>query len=505
MKFSDLLYGVDVKKWGGDPETEIRQVSSDSRGILKGGLFVCIKGTKKDGHDYIKDAVSRGAEAFVVSDTVNVPDGACYALVENTRLAEAHIWNNWYGRPTENMKTVAVTGTNGKTSTAFVLREIFRTAGYKTGVITTVKCMAGEETLGSLSGSSVLDAVGAMTTPDPEYFYALAYLMKQKGVTVLIFEATSHALAQYKIDPVKVDAALFTNLTTDHLDFHGSLEEYFKAKARLAHLAKNIIVNADDEYMLRLKSEFDSKTITCSAKAEKSNVRALNVRLCGMNGVEYVYFSEKAVFKVGCPLAGRYTVYNSMLSAAAAMSLGVPPEDVRSGLSNVRPIDGRLEEVMLPDEPLPFKVFIDFAHTPDALENLLLTVREAVGKAGKITVLFGCGGDRDRSKRSKMGEIASSLADFVIITSDNSRSEDPRAIIEDILEGIKSKTPHEVIESRREAIHFAIDRATTGETVLLVGKGHEKYEITREGKLPFDEIEIAREAMIKRSGKFTEQ
>ncbi len=503
MKLKDLLDGVSVISWGGNPDVEIAQVSSDSRGILRGGLFVCIRGTKKDGHDYISSAEGKGAAAFVVEDTKNVPAGGTYALVENTRLAEAHIWNSWYGRPTESMKVVAVTGTNGKTSCAFILREIFKKAGYNTGLITTVKCMAGDEVLGSHGGSSVTDSVGAMTTPDPEYFYGLAYMMRQRGVQVLIFEATSHALAQYKIDPVKVDAAVFTNLTSEHLDFHGSIESYFQAKRRLVTLAKRIIINADDSFMARLAAEAKVPCISCSTKAEKADVRALGARLCGMSGVEYVYFSEKAVFKARLSLPGEYTVYNSMLACAAAMSLGVSPEDARDGLAQVSAIDGRLEEVTLQGCSLPFRVFIDFAHTPDALEKLLVTVREAVGESAGITVLFGCSGDRDRSKRSLMGQVASRLADLVIVTSDNSRSERPRDIIDEILTGLDESVPHAVVEDRRAAIELAVEGATAGEVILLVGKGHERYEIGSRGKLPFDEREIAATAMKKRYQRLT--
>lgn len=501
MKLSKLLRGVNVKLWGCDGDLEVEQITSDSRQVLSGGMFICIKGTRSDGHDFIEDALKKGPAVIVAEDKEKLPRDASYVLVENTRLAEAHIWNNKYEHPADGMQTVAVTGTNGKTSTVFMLKSIFEQAGRKVGVITTVRCMAGDVCIGTYGGSSVSDIHGAMTTPDPEYLYGAVYMMKERGVDTLVFEASSHALAQYKIDPIHVDVAVFTNLTAEHLDYHGDMEKYFAAKARLAMLADRLVVNADDSYMSRLIHMAREKVVTCSAKAPitgrvSADVTALRQISLGMSGIEYIYFSRRAVFRQISPIPGRFTVYNTLLASAAAITAGVAALHVKEGVSSLENIDGRLERVDTGTD-IPFSVYIDYAHTPDALENLLLTVRDVKSEGEKITVLFGCGGDRDPYKRRKMGAVASRLADTVIVTGDNSRSEDVGDIIREIEAGIDREKPHAVIQSRREAIEYAIRNAVAGEIILLVGKGHEKYEITADGIKPFDEKEIVKYAVVK--------
>ncbi len=503
MKLSELLRDTEVLSSDCDLECDIPQIASDSRSVLRGGLFICIKGERADGHDHISEAVQRGAAVVVIENVKVLPCDVPHVLVRSTRLAEAQIWNRWYSRPADGMNVIAVTGTNGKTSTVFMLREIFKAAHKRVGIITTVKCMAGDELLGTFGGSSVSDAFGAMTTPDPEYLYGTVYMMKQKGVDTLIFEASSHALAQFKIDPIKVNIGVFTNLSPEHLDFHGDLERYFAAKARLASLSKICVINADDRYMAKLRSIVTSaRLITCSANYGlhediNADVTALRRIYNGFSGVEYIYFSKNAVFRQTSPIPGVFTVYNTMLASAAAMAAGADAEAVRQGISSLKSIDGRMAEVDLGRDDLPFRVFIDYAHTPAALESLLVSVREVRQQGQKITLLFGCGGDRDRAKRRLMGAVASRLADFVIITGDNSRSEKPESIIRDILPGIDLEKPYTVIADRKEAIEYAIKEAVSQEIILLAGKGHEKYEITSKGKIPFDEAEIVRNAVKK--------
>lgn len=504
MELSVLLQDITLTECKADFDFHVTGIASDSRKVKKGYLFICIKGEHHDGHLYISDAVERGAAVIVASCSDMIPVGVPYVLVENTRSAEAYIWNRWYGCPHEKMKyTVAVTGTCGKTSTAFMLREIFRSAGCKVGVITTVRAMAEDRVIDLHGGSSVSDAAGAMTTPDPEYLYGAIYEMQKSGVDALIFEASSHALSQYKIDPIAPSAAVFTNLSEEHLDYHLTMENYYKAKARLADLADICVLNIDDCYFERLAESLKGrkKVVSCSAfKAEKhdlSEVSALRINVAGLSGVDYIYFSEKAVFKVTSPIPGEFTVYNSMLAAAAALSLGIPPEAVRDGIASLRGVDGRLEAVDTGCDDLPFSVFIDYAHTPAAIESLLRTVRKMRRDGERITLLFGCGGDRDRSKRRKMGAAASRLSDFVIVTSDNCRNEDPAEIIKEILLGIDTERPHAVICDRREAIEYAVREARAGDILILAGKGHEKYEIDSGGKKPFDECELVREAVRK--------
>ena len=502
MRLCDLLASAGVTEYGTAEDTEILQISSDSRNILRGGLFVAIEGTRRDGHDYVSDALANGATAVVVSDKRKIPDECPYVLVENTRIAEAHIWNNWYSDPSRGMKTVAVTGTNGKTSTVFMIREILRCAGEKVGIITTVRAMAEDVILGTYGGSSVTDAAGAMTTPDPEYLYGTIRLMKDRGVTALVFEASSHALYLHKTDPMHVDCAVFTNLSEEHLDFHGTMENYFKAKCSLAERANVLVVNTDDRYMSRLREMFSlrKKVITCSCDVESrryisADVSALQQRMLSLDGCEYIYFSKDAVFRLGCPVPGEFTLQNSLLAATAAMTVSASAENVKKALSSMKSVDGRLEEVELSEFGVPFRVFIDYAHTPAALESLLRSMTHLRRRGQRIVLVFGCGGDRDRSKRRRMGAVASSLADFVIVTSDNSRLEDPDVIISEIASGLDLEKPHAVIKSRREAIIYAVSTARDGDIILLAGKGHEKYEIDKGGKRPFDETLIVRDAV----------
>lgn len=502
MKLCELLRGVNVKKCALPLDTEISQICSDSREVLPGGMFICVTGTHRDGHDYISDAVSRSCavvvlEREVADDVLHVP----YVLVENTRLAEAYIWNNFYARPADGMRVIAVTGTNGKTSCAFMMREIFRRAGAKVGLITTVRAMFEDEVLGTLGGSSVSDVTGAMTTPDPEYLYGTIAMMKNRAADVLVLEVSSHALSQYKTDPLSIDIAVFTNLSEEHLDYHGTMENYFAAKCRLAESAARLIINDDDVFMHRLKDMFarDKRVVTCSADSTSrrhlsADVSALRQSVSLSDGAEYVYFSKEAVFRLSCPIPGGYTVQNSLLAAAAALECSVSAESVRDALGKITSIDGRLERVDLSEYSVGFSAYVDYAHTPAALEALLLFFRRERTRGQRIILLFGCGGERDRSKRRRMGDIASRLADFVIVTSDNSRNEDAETIISEIVSGLDLEKPHAVIKDRREAIEYGVSCAREGDILLLAGKGHEKYEIDASGKHPFDEAAILRAA-----------
>lgn len=505
MKLCELLSGVRVKKYGVARDTEIGHICSDSRCVLSGGIFICVKGTHRDGHSYIGEAVSRGAVAVVVESEAELPDGVPYIAVDDTRVAEAYIWNNFYRHPAADMHLIAVTGTNGKTSCVFMLREILRRAGHRVGIITTAGSMTEDEVLGTFGGSSVSDAAGAMTTPDPEYLYGSIAMMRERGIEYLVFEASSHALSQHKTAPLHIDCAVFTNLSEEHLDYHGTMERYFAAKARLALAAELLVINCDDEYMSRLEGMFAQKkrVITCSSDASSgrrltAEVSALRQKPITLDGAEYVYFSREAVFRLRCRVPGVFTIQNSLLAATAALALGIDAVCVRDALGQLSSINGRLERVELGELGAPFEAFVDYAHTPAALEALLVSVRQLRRREQRIILLFGCGGERDRSKRRRMGDIASRLADFVIVTSDNPRGEDADEIIAEILSGLDLERPHAVIRSRREAICYAVDCARADDIVLLAGKGHEKYEIDAMGKHPFDEREILRDAVRKR-------
>lgn len=499
MKASRIFEGCVVSEYNRD--TDIRSISSDSRRISAGDLFICLRGTHRDGHDYAKDAISRGASLVLAEHPIaDIPDEKL-VLTPDTRAAESEIWYNFTGRPTDGMTKIAVTGTAGKTSTASMLAHIFRAAGQRVGLITTVRVLSGgrELTLGGCGGSSVSDIAGAMTTPDPEYFFGACAEMRKDGCEVLIYEASSQALHLHKLDPVVNDAAVFTNLSPEHLDCHGTMENYFAAKASLMTRTKLAVINTDDPWMAKLVGLYpDVPAVTCSrdpSKVAEADVCALRYKPHEADGIEYVYFSERAVFRIRTPLVGQYSVSNTLEAAACAVSLGVNPMTVKEALEDFPGVDGRMMRVCCGGDEnavLP-RVFIDYAHTPGALESVLKAVRENTRE--RLVVLFGCGGDRDRTKRPKMAEAAQKYADYVIITSDNPRLEDPDAILDDILSGIDKTKPYKVIPDRREAIRYAVESFGGGDIVLLAGKGHEKYEITKDGMHPFDEEAIVRDAM----------
>ena len=500
MLFGDLLRGVECVSLCAPLETEITAVVSDSRRAVPGCLFLCLHGTRTDGHKYISDAAARGASAVVI-DAGCAPPSLAYAAVRDTRAAAAAIWNNFCGDPTRAMRVVAITGTNGKTSTSYLLRAILSAAGYKTGLIGTVRCLAGNDELDLGGGGELADTAAAMTTPDPEYLYGAAAEMKRRGVETLIFEATSHALAQHRPDAMRIDLGLFTNLSPEHLDYHGTMEEYLRAKERLFTMCPEGIVNADDPHAAQvIEASPGCRFLRVSASPvalPEADVRALQTALYGIDGVEYVYYGKNAVFRIRCPVPGAFTVSNSMMAAAAALRLGVDPITVQDALRAFHGVEGRMQRVPLCGAP--FAVFLDYAHTPAALQSLLETVRGARRPGQRITLLFGCGGDRDSGKRPIMGRIASEMADQIILTSDNCRSEKPESILADILRGVSRPERCTVIAKRSEAIRYAVAGARAGDILLLAGKGHEKYEIDAEGKHPFDEEALVCAAWRRRA------
>ena len=495
MNLGSLLNGTEVRKWGVDPSVNVSGIASDSRKIREGYVFVAIRGTKHDGNEFIPDALRRGA-AVIVTDMPFLTDHP-HVLVKNARQAEAVMWDNAMGRPSAGMTVIAVTGTNGKTSTCFMLREIFAAADRTPGIITTVRSSVGDRIIDTGGGSSVSDADAAMTTPDPEIFYPAVAKMREYGADVLIFEASSHALDQRKLDPVSPDVAAFTNLSEEHLDYHGDMENYFSAKARLAESAKTLVINASDPYMARLSDMFrNKKVVRCFPGARSGQgpdtVSALRRELLGVDGIRYLYYSGDAVFQVTSPVPGDFTISNTMLAAAVALETGVEAGTVQRALGRMRGVPGRLEKI---DVDAPFTVFVDYAHTPSALAEILTTVRSFRRPGQRIAVVFGCGGDRDRSKRRRMGQIASSLADLTVVTSDNSRTEDPGTIIGEIVSGLDREKPHAVIPDRKQAIEYALSVAGCDDIVILAGKGHEKYEITSDGMRPFDEVGIVKQIL----------
>lgn len=488
MRLSFLLREAGIPVSAGAADPEISGIASDSRRVRTGDLFVCIRGLHHDGHTHLCEVAAAGAAAAVVSEGCVGKLSVPVIRVPDTRAALACLWDAFLGHPAAGMRLVAVTGTNGKTSVSRMLCVILEEAGERTGLIGTVGCRSAGRPL----AADPEDPLANMTTPDPADLYRMLAEMREDGVTTAVMEATSHALALGKLAPLHFAAGIFTNLTPEHLDFHGTMENYLAAKLKLFAACDIGIVNGDDPAGAAAAAVCRGRAVLCSQRRE-TDYSAHEIRFCGDAGVEYLLDTPDGTFGIKSPIPGRFTPENSLLAAACARELGVPPHTIQAALAHLSGIPGRMERVPLPAQ-LPFSVYIDYAHTPDALEKLLRTARELRQEGGRVVLLFGCGGDRDPTKRKPMGRIASEMADFVILTSDNSRSEDPEAILRDILRGMDRERPHAVIPNRAEAIAYAVTNARAGDIILLAGKGHEQYEITRRGRTPFDEAALVRRA-----------
>ncbi len=475
MKLTTLLSAISLSS---EREHEVTRVEIDSRKTDEQCLFVALKGTNADGHDYLAQVSASGCRAAVVGSTY---EGETFGLalirVPDTRAALSHLCARLSGDPQKEMRFILITGTNGKTSTAQMIRAIMSACGISARVIGTLE--------------------GPMTTPDPQFLFPLLRRFADEGVEYVIMETSSHALSLRKLDAIEPDYGIFTNLTPDHLDFHGTMEEYFKAKASLFRMCRFGIVNRDDAYAERIIEGASCPILTYSATHGDADFAAYHVELAP-RGIRYDCLTGDRLFRVNCPIPGAFTVSNTLAALACAYHIGITPGCIRAALAGLGPIPGRIERVVLPTSR--FSVYIDFAHTPDALENILTTLRATLPEGGKLTLLFGCGGDRDKSKRPMMGQIAARLADDIVVTSDNPRSEEPGAIIDDILAGIPEGKHHVVIPERKAAIEYTLMHAMAGDIILLSGKGHETYQIDAEGKHPFDERTLIKEAYQKRFG-----
>ena len=496
MRLKELCLAAALSCPVGEEEREIETIVTDSRDLAKNCMFICIRGLHTDGHAYIGEAIRAGAACIITDSQYGGEADAGRTLLlraTDTRCACAKLFDAWYGYPSRRLRFIGVTGTNGKTSVTHMLKSIFEAALCRCGLVGTVGCESAGRFLDSTPHHARL---ANMTTPDPEELYRILREMADDGVEYVLMEVTSHALALHKLEPIEFEAAIFTNLTPEHLDFHGSMEAYAKAKATLLAKSRLAILNADSPYVGQMRAACKGRAVTCSVKGN-ADYTAEGVSV-GEGGVSYRLSSGSSTLRLSCPIAGDFTVVNSMQAAICALELEVGAAAIKVGLSSLAGIRGRMERVRLGLDA-DFTVLIDYAHTPDALENLLRTVKRLRKPGQRTVLLFGCGGDRDKSKRKTMGAIASAYADVIVLTSDNSRSEDPQAIINDILTGIDPQTLCYVIPNRREAITYAVQTAKKGDLLLLAGKGHEEYEITKEGRKPFREKEIVREAFALRN------
>jgi UDP-N-acetylmuramoyl-L-alanyl-D-glutamate--2,6-diaminopimelate ligase len=457
------------------PDVEISGLAYDNRAVTPGTLFFCVPGFTRDGHEFAADAVKRGAAALVCQRPLEL--GVPELVVADVRAAMAPAAARFYGDPTARLKVAGVTGTNGKTTTAFLVRALLEGDGRQTGLLGTVTSIIGG-----------VEHPVERTTPEAIDLQRTFRDMVDRGDMACAMEVSSHALELRRADAIHFAVAVFTNLTQDHLDFHPTMEDYFLAKRRLFTEAApaHAVINIDDPYGARLADELPG-AITF-ALDRGAAYRAVGVQTA-LHGTRFTLIAPDGELDVDSPLRGRFNVYNVLGAIAAARAIGVPPQHAVSAVQGAGLVPGRFQPV---DEGQDFAVLVDYAHTPDSLQNVLETARELT--AGRLHVVFGAGGDRDRGKRPLMGRIARDLADRVIVTSDNPRSEDPEAIIEEILAGSGSEVDHLV--DRREAIELAISSARPGDVVVIAGKGHEQGQEFEGGrKIPFDDATVVREAL----------
>ena len=473
MKLKELLAGLEVLSSTVDLETEVSGVSYDSRQVEPGDLFVALSGYTVDGHRFIPQAMVAGAAAVlcqVPPENGELP----YVQVPDSRRALAVTGANFFGHPADAMTMVGVTGTNGKTTTTYLLKAILEARGEKVGLIGTNQNMIGQKVLPT-----------ERTTPESFELQKLFAQMRDEGCTHVVMEVSSHALFLDRVYGVRYAVGVFTNLTQDHLDFHKTMEAYCDAKAILFQNCLTGVVNSSDPWTARLLSASTCKILSFSS-AGQADLRAEDVVLAADHvAFTAVYQGERVPVRVNIP--GHFMVDNALDVLGAALALGIPLEESAAVLGRVPHVKGRVEVVPTPGKD--YTVLIDYAHSPDSLENVLTTVKGFA--KGRTVALFGCGGDRDKAKRPKMGRIAAETADFVVVTTDNPRTERPADIIADILPGLEgTRTPYQVVEDRVEAIRFCLDHAQAGDVIVLCGKGHETYQEVGHEKRHMDEREI---------------
>ena len=459
MKLDRLLEGVALTSCAVSRDVQITSVSYDTRTLAPGALFVALSGYKTDGHLHIDQALKKGAAAVLCQ---RAPEGeGPWIVCPDTRAALAVVSANWFAHPGRELKLLAVTGTNGKTTTTYLLKEVLeRCAGAKVGLIGTNRNMIGNESFPAVR-----------TTPESWEVQQLLRRMADAGCTHVVMEVSSHALVLHRVDTLRFAAGIFTNLTPDHLDFHKTMQAYRDAKGLLFRQTDLAVLNLDDEAGRYFHGSVACPQFTYSENKDEADLTAKNIRLFPER-VEFEAVTLGDICRVRLPIPGGFSIYNALSVIACALGLGLPLRTVCEALGHAKGVKGRIEVVPV---PALYTVLIDYAHTPDALENILTTVRDLA--QNRVICLFGCGGDRDRSKRSVMGAIAADLADFVVVTSDNPRTEPPADIIRDILKGMEgTRTPYVVEPDRRAAIRYALSQGRPGDVIVLAGKGHETYQ-----------------------------
>ncbi|MDD5686219.1 MAG: UDP-N-acetylmuramoyl-L-alanyl-D-glutamate--2,6-diaminopimelate ligase [Elusimicrobia bacterium] len=492
MKIIELIKGLDIKIEG-NIEKDISGITYDSRKVSKNYLFAAMEGSKDDGKKYIKDAISKGAAAILTDNKEIIKGDATYLLTDNVSDSLAKMSSRFYNEPSRNMKFFAITGTNGKTTTSYLIEKIFQTAGIKLGVIGTI-----------FYRFDTLMIPAPNTTPQSSDLQEILSKMKQCGADGVVVEVSSHGLVQNRISGCDIDVAIFTNLTQDHLDYHKTMDEYKKAKFLLfeefltksAKEKKYAIINTDDEAGKELLNITKGDVITYGIKSD-AQIRATEITIL-RNKTEFFVQLESKKVRIETKLVGQHNVYNILAAFSCAYSQKVDFKDIVNGIKEFETVPGRFETI---DKGQPFTVIIDYAHTPDALLNLINAAKTIKHK--RIITVFGCGGDRDRSKRPLMGEISGRLSDYTIITSDNPRFEKQERIALDVevgLQNIKCKN-YEVILDRAEAVRKAISICEIDDILLIAGKGHEEYQVIGDEKIPYNDKDVASRILSERYDK----
>ncbi len=478
MKLHTLLHGLALTKL---TDIEIKSITSDSRKVEEGSLFICIKGLNFDGHDVAEQMLEKGAVAVVCEKDLGLEK---QIILENTRKAYPFICSNWFDRPDKKLKIIGATGTNGKTTITTVMKQVLTSCGYKVGLIGTSQNEIGDKILHT-----------ERTTPEPYDLFELLNQMVNEGCEYVVMEVSSQALEQHRIGPIHFSAAIFTNLTQDHLDVHGTMENYYQAKKKIFDICDFAIINADDEAGRRYFSEISCQKYSYSIEY-CGDYYADCIKLSATGSTFWFSDGTKTYF-VEFSMPGYFNVSNVTSVIACCERLGLSPNKVIDAIAHCTGVKGRAEIIPTGRN---FTVMCDYAHTPDALENILPNIKGFT--EGRLICLFGCGGNRDKKKRPLMAKAAAKYADFLIVTSDNPRNEDPDEIIKDIIVGLEgTDTPYIEISDRKNAIFYAVENAQKGDIILLAGKGHEDYQVlANDVKIHFDEREVVAEALRKLNG-----
>ncbi len=472
MKLTEIIKEINCSA-PRNTDIEISGIAYDSRKVKEGYLFVAIKGFETDGHKYIDAAIKNGAVAVIGEEELSL--SCTYLKVDNSRRALARVSSAFYNHPERKLKIIGITGTNGKTTTTYIIRHILNLTGKRCDLIGTNQIIINDEEIES-----------TRTTPESLELFETFSKMEKSGAEYVVMEVSSHSLELDRVYGIEFETAVLTNITQDHLDFHKTLENYAKAKAKLFEMSKSSAVNLDSDFKDIILEKASGKLLTYSID-ENSDVKAENLVMSERGVIFDIGKKETVQMRLAIP--GKFSAYNALAAICACKNLGISDEDIKNGLTLVRPVMGRIEVVR---SNTPYTMIIDYAHTPDGLENIIKAVRGFAQK--RVITLFGCGGNRDALKRPQMGKIAEELSDFVIVTSDNPRCENPADIIKDILKGMK-KTNHTTIENRRDAIKYATEIARDGDVVILAGKGHETYQEIEHVKYDFDERKVIREVL----------